>query len=40
MAMATVRNLEALSERLGVIFSTALVAVFPIAAALLLIESL
>lgn len=38
--MATMRNLDVLAERLGVIFTTALVAVFPIAAALLLIESL
>ena len=38
--MTGIRNLDTLAERLGVVFSTALVAVFPIAAALLLIESL
>lgn len=38
--MTTARILETLAERLGLVFSTALVAVLPIAAALLLIESL
>lgn len=38
--MPAVRNLDVLAERLGYVFSAALVAVFPITAALLLIESL
>ena len=38
--MATARKLQALSERLGLVFSTVLVAVLPIAAAFLIVESL
>lgn len=38
--MNTTRNLHIWTERLGLAFSTALLAVLPVAAALLLIESL
>ncbi len=38
--MSSARNLAVLTERLGLAFSTALLAVLPVAAALLLVESI
>ncbi len=38
--MNTARNFQVLTERLGLAFSTALLAILPVAAALLLVESL
>ncbi len=38
--MSTTRNLQVLTERLGLAFSTALLAVLPVAAALLLVETI
>jgi len=38
--MPSAANLQVLTERLGLAFSTALLAILPVAAALLLVESL
>ena len=38
--MSNAQSLQVLTERLGLVFSTALLAVLPVAAALLLVESL